>query len=156
MDQNHSERPGRPGDPASTPTSSGALTGVPWTLVLGLGALALIRPLMSATGISAAIGAPWAQLGVTLTVSVVWIASVVATRAPRPVLTLVLTGVAYGVFVIVLSAVLSPFVTGELQGPVANPFGLVSVLATNALWGVVAGGVALAISAGRRGGTSSN
>lgn len=111
---------------------------------------------MSATGISAAIGAPWAQLGVTLTVTVVWIASVVATRAPRPVLTLVLAGVAYGLFVIVLSAVLSPFFTGELQGPVTNPFGLASVLATNALWGLVAGGVALAISTGRRGGPSSN
>ncbi|WP_338042999.1 hypothetical protein [Nocardiopsis valliformis] len=52
---------------------------------------------------------------------------------------------AYGVIAIVLSAVLSPFLHGEPQGPLANPFAVVSVLTTNALWGALSGGLALAV-----------
>ena len=123
------------------------LSGIPWSLVLALGALALVRPLMSATGVSAAIGSPWAQLGTTALITAAWVAAVVAAGAPRPFLTLVCTGVAYGVLAIVLSAVLSPFLLGELQGPITNPFAMVSVLLTNALWGAVSGGLALAVRA---------
>lgn len=126
--------------------------GVPWSLVLALGALALVRPLMSATGVSEAIGSPWSQLGTTVVITVAWIVAVVVARVPRPFLTLVLTGLTYGVLAILLSAVLSPFLTGELQGPITNPFAMVSVLLTNTLWGAVAGGLALAVRAtpGRR------
>ncbi|WP_017588059.1 hypothetical protein [Nocardiopsis ganjiahuensis] len=123
------------------------LRDIPWSLVLALGTLALVRPLMSATGISEAIGSPWAQLGATLLITAAWIAAVVVARVPRPFLTLVFTGVTYGVLAIVVSAVLSPFLLGELQGPITNPFAIVSVLVTNALWGTVSGGIALAVRA---------
>lgn len=128
--------------PAAAPPRS-----LPWSLVLALSALALLRPLMSATGVSEAIGAPWAQLGATVLITLAWIAAVVVARAPRPFLTLVCTGVAYGVLAVLLSAVLSSFLRGELQGPLGNPFAVVSVLVTNALWGAVAGGLALAVGA---------
>lgn len=120
---------------------------VPWSLVLSLGALALVRPLMSATGVSEAIGSPWAQLGSTVLITVAWVSAVVVARVPRPFLTLVLTGLVYGVLAILLSAVLSPILTGGLQGPITNPFAMVSVLLTNALWGTAAGGLALAFRA---------
>ncbi len=66
-------------------------------------------------------------------------------RAPRPLLVLVCTGQAYGVSSTVLSAVLSPIMLGDPQGPVTNPSDLVAVLAVNAPWGLVAGAIALAV-----------
>lgn len=129
-----------PHTPAAAPPRS-----IPWSLVLALGALALVRPLMSVTGVSETIGSPWAQLGTTLLITVAWVSAVVVARAPRPFVTLVLTGVTYGVLAILLSAVLSPVLQGELQGPLTNPFALVSVLVTNALWGAVSGGLALGV-----------
>lgn len=145
-----SPRPAGTGAP-----EQGPFANIPWSLVLGLGALALIRPLLSITGVTDTLDwSPWLQLTVTAAVSLAWITSVVVARAPRPLLTLVYTGLAYGVFAIVLSAALSPLLMGELQGPVTNPFGLVSVLVTNAVWGLLCGAVALAVrSALDRGGS---
>ncbi|MGW5876603.1 hypothetical protein ACWFMI_08645 [Nocardiopsis terrae] len=90
---------------------------------------------MSTTGVSEAIGSPPAQIASTLAATATWIVAVVVARVPRPFLTLVYTDPAYGVLPIVLSAALSPFFTGELQGPTTNPFGPVAVLVTNAPWG---------------------
>lgn len=47
----------------------------------------------------------------------------------------------YGLSAIVLGGVLSPILTGELQGPLATPFGIgvLATLAVNALWGAVTG-----------------
>ncbi|MFE3457879.1 hypothetical protein ACFXKD_10050 [Nocardiopsis aegyptia] len=139
-----------PPDPnASGTAAQGPFAHIPWSLVLGLGALALVRPLLGVTGATDALDwSPWLQLAVTSAVSLAWIAAVVVARAPRPLLTLVYTGLAYGVFAIVLSAALSPLLTGVLQGPVTHPFGLVAVLATNAVWGLVCGVIALAVRSG--------
>ncbi|WP_017545711.1 hypothetical protein [Nocardiopsis prasina] len=128
--------------------SASAPPGVPWPLVLSLGALALVRPLMNVTGVTEAIGSPWAQLGATLLVTLAWVAAVVAAHVPRPFLTLVCAGVAYGALAILLSAVLSPLLGEGLQGPLTNPLAVVSVLAVNAVWGAVAGGLALVVAAG--------
>lgn len=126
--------------------TDGRLDDLPWMLIVGLGALALVRPLLHVFGITEASGSPtMVQLTVTLVISLLWISAAVIARLSRPVLTLVLTGLAYGVFSTVLSAILSPLLTGELQGPVANPIALVPLLALNALWGCVAGAVALAV-----------
>jgi hypothetical protein len=139
-------RPSRPTPGSAGPSDRGPFSDIPWSLVLGLGALALVRPLLSITGVTGTLDwSPWLQLGVTAAVTVAWVAAVVVARAPRPLLTLVYTGLAYGVFAIVLSAVLSPLLTGGLQGPVTHPFGLVAVLAVNAFWGLAAGAIALAI-----------
>ncbi len=113
-----------------------------WPLILGLAALALIRPIISMVGLSEAIGQPVASIAVTLLISLVWIAVVVRARVSRPVVTLTLTGLAYGVFAILISAVFTPILTGQLQGPATNVFALVSVLLTNALWGLIAGLIA--------------
>lgn len=110
-----------------------------WRLAAGLGALALVRPVMSITGLLDILGKPLAPILVTVAISLVWIAVVGFSRVSRPILTLVLAGLAYGVFSIVLSAVLSPILTGELQGPLTNPFAVISVLLTNVIWGAATG-----------------
>lgn len=113
--------------------------GLQWPLILGLGALALARPVMSMAGLLDVIGQPTASITISAIISLVWLAAVVLARVHRPILTLVLAGVSYGVFAIILSAVFSPILTGQLQGPVTNPFAIVSVLISNAIWGLVVG-----------------
>ncbi|MEU1899975.1 hypothetical protein ABZ512_16470 [Nocardiopsis dassonvillei] len=128
------------------PAADGPFAGVAWSLVLGLGALALLRPLAGVTGVAEALDRPLPlQTALTVLVTAVWVAAVLVTRVPRPLLTLVCTGLAHAVFSIVLGAVLSPVVPGGLRGPLAQPFGLVAVLALNALWGLAAGAVALGV-----------
>jgi hypothetical protein len=80
-------------------------------------------------------------------ISLVWIAVVGLSRVPEPVLTLVFAGLVYAGSSIVLSATLSPILEGELQGPLATPFGIgvLSVLVVNAIWGVTTGAAALLV-----------
>ncbi|EES72388.1 MULTISPECIES: hypothetical protein [Paenibacillus] len=110
--------------------------------VLALASLALVRPLMSMLGLLEAIGQPFGSISVTVFISILWIGIVVLSRVAHPVKTLLYTGITYGVYAILLSAILSPILEGQLQGPITNPFAIVSVLLTNALWGLVAGGIA--------------
>jgi hypothetical protein len=130
------------------------LKNLHWPLVLGLGALALVRPLVriviDPTGMA---DAPAVAITVSLLISAVWIAVVGFTSVAHPVVTLVCAGVVYGVASIVLSAVLSPIITGQLQGPLTMPFTIVPVLLTNAFWGLVAGAIALLIRRARAGST---
>jgi hypothetical protein len=151
--------PQQQGDPAGRrqpsqagpPPQGGTVRpGVSWPLVLGLGALALVRPLARVTGLEDSWGTPATALLLTFLVTGTWAAVVGLGRVPRPVLTLTLAGLAYGIYVIPLSAVLSVGLTGTLQGPLAVPFAVVPVLATNALWGAVAGLLALAVQSLRR------
>jgi hypothetical protein len=114
-----------------------------WPLIIGMGALALIRPLMNITGLMEGLGRPFGPILLTVLISLAWLAIVVFLRVRQPLLTLIFTGVTYGVFAFVLGAILSPILIGELFGPLANPFifpfALVSVLVTNAIWGAVIG-----------------
>lgn len=121
-----------------------------WVLVLGLGAVALLRPLARITGAADGLGTPAGPLLLTALVTLVWIGVVGLGRVPRPVLTLVLAGLAYGICVIPLSAVLSTVLTGTVQGPVSAPLAIVPILLTNALWGLVAGLLAWAVQHVRR------
>jgi hypothetical protein len=116
-----------------------------WLFILGLAALALIRPILNMVGLSQVIGQPFTSIAVTLLISLVWLAVAVRARFPRPVVTLMLTGLVYGAFAILISAVLSPILTGQLQGPATNFFAFVSVLMTNAVWGLVVGVIASAV-----------
>lgn len=119
---------------------------VSWRLIIGLAAIALVRPLVSIVESVLGVSDPPAvPILLTLLVSTVWVAVVGLGRTARPVLTLVLTGLSYAAFALLLSAVLSPILTGRLQGPLANPFALVPFFGTNALWGLVAGGLALLV-----------
>lgn len=106
-----------------------------WQLIIGLGALALVRPVMGVTGMLDLLGKPFAPILVTVVISLFWLMVVVGTRVHQPILTLVCAGVVYGVFAILLSALLSPILTGALLGPSTNPAAMTSVLITNAIWG---------------------
>lgn len=123
----------------------GRLKDLQWFLVLGLGAFALVRPLLNVVGVTERLGKPQTQLAVTALVTLVWVAVVGFTRVAEPLLTLVFAGLAYGVFAIVLSGVLSPVLLGELQGPLAHPPAIVEVLVVNALWGLIAGLLAVGV-----------
>ncbi|MFF7653432.1 hypothetical protein ACFZCY_27005 [Streptomyces sp. NPDC007983] len=108
-------------------------------LVAGLTAVALIRPLCSVTGLSDALGKPATPLILTAAISLTWILVVGLGRAPGPVPTLVAAGLGYALAVLVLSGVLSPALTGRLQGPLAQPIAIVPLFAVNALWGALCG-----------------
>jgi hypothetical protein len=116
-----------------------------WGLITGLGALALIRPLLNIVGLMDGLGRPFGPLLVTALISLAWLVMVVLSRVRRPFATLVWSGIAYAVFAIVLSAILSPLLHGELLGPLTNPFAFVAVLITNALWGGAVGLLALGL-----------
>ncbi|CEI81628.1 MULTISPECIES: hypothetical protein [Oceanobacillus] len=116
------------------------------TLILGLGVLALIRPLMKITGLihifgSEAIG----SIAMIILISIAWILIVIKKRVSNPIPVLVLAGVSYAAFAIILSGILSPVLDGGLQGPLTNPIALVSVFITNIVWGFVLGVIAAAI-----------
>ncbi|MFD0871590.1 hypothetical protein [Paenibacillus residui] len=122
----------------------------PWLLILAMGALALIRPIMSMLGLLERIGQPTASIVVTIVITLIWISVVVFTRVRQPLVVLLLTGITYGVFAILISAILSPVLTGQLQGPLTNPFAVISVLVTNAIWGLLAGLLASALQRARQ------
>lgn len=122
----------------------------PWLLILAMGALALIRPIMSMLGLLERIGQPTASIVVTIVITLIWISVVVFTRVRQPLVVLLLTGITYGVFAILISAILSPVLTGQLQGPLTNPFAVISVLVTNAFWGLLAGLLASALQRARQ------
>lgn len=115
-----------------------------WPLIIGLGAFALIRPLVRVVehqlGADMGVAAP---IILTVLISVVWVAVVGFSKARHPVLTLLFTGLTYAVLSIILSGILSPILDGRLEGPLANPIAIVPVLLINAAWGLAAGGLAL-------------
>ncbi|MGP9538028.1 hypothetical protein ACT3SP_08450 [Brachybacterium sp. AOP43-C2-M15] len=132
--------------PSTGPRTSTAAGPLSWPLILGLGLLALARPISNTVldQLGLDLG-PMMPLLWTAVITVVWVAAVGLTRTARPVLTLTLTGIAYAVCAMILSGVLSPLLLGHLAGPLANPIAIVPILATNALWGVIAGLLALAV-----------
>lgn len=128
----------------NTPTST--LRSLNWPLVLGLGALAMVRPLIRIIGDQADLDIPPAiPIALTLLITATWVAAAGFTRVREPVLTLVCAGLTYGVLAITISAIVSPILSGELEGPLANPIAIVPVLIFNAGWGLVAGLLALAV-----------
>lgn len=114
-------------------------------LILGLGALALIRPVMKMTGIMEWIGQAFGSILMTVLISLAWLVIVLAKRVSSPATVLVGAGLSYAVFAIILSGIASPLIDGKLQGPLTNPLAVVSVLATNAIWGLLVGGIAKAL-----------
>ncbi|MGW0248500.1 hypothetical protein ACWDYH_17890 [Nocardia goodfellowii] len=126
------------------------LRSLNWPLILGLGVLALVRPLARIIEDQAdADLSPLLPIALTVAITVLWIAVVAFTRVSRPVLTLVCTGLTYGVLTIPLSAIISALLNDRLEGPLAMPIAIVPLLIVNAIWGAVAGAVALAIQRAR-------
>jgi hypothetical protein len=109
---------------------------VPWSVVAGLSALALLWPLTGLTGMLGT-GAPRALAIIGITAAV-WIGVVGLGRVPRPVLTLTLTGLAYGLVATGLG-LLVPVLAG-FGGPGGGPvWTIVPALLYNAMWGALAG-----------------
>lgn len=109
---------------------------VPWALVGGLATLALLWPLAGLTGVLGT-GAPRALTIIGIT-AVVWIGVVGLGRVPRPVLTLTLTGVAYGLVAHAVGLLVP--VLGGVGGPGGGPlWTIVPALLFDAMWGALAG-----------------
>jgi hypothetical protein len=125
-----------------SPRPGPAPAAVPWSLVAGLAALALLWPLTGLTGLFGT-GAPraFAVIGVT---AVVWIGVVGLGRVPRPVLTLTLTGLAYGLVVAGLG-LLVPVLGGFGPGAGGPAWTIVPALVMDAFWGAMAGLVAAGV-----------
>ena len=118
-----------------------------WPLNTGLGALGLIRPVMNVTGLMEGLGRPFGPILVTMLISLAWLTIVVLVRIRDVLLTLVFTGIASGVFAILIRAIVSPLLTGRLSSPISDPVAIVAVLITDAIWGALVGLCALAIQA---------
>lgn len=126
--------PHLPAQPAPRPGPAPA--AVPWVVVAGLATLALLWPLTGLTGVFGD-GAPraFAIIGIT---AAVWIGVVGLGRVPRPVLTLTLTGLAYGLVATALG-LLVPVLAG-FGGPGGGPaWTIVPALLHDAMWGALAG-----------------
>lgn len=108
---------------------------VPWALVAGLSALALLWPLTGLTGLFGS-GAPRALTIIGIT-AVIWIGVVGLGRVPRPVLTLTLTGVAYGLVTSLLGLLVPAL--GGFGGPGGAAWTMIPALFMNAFWGALAG-----------------
>lgn len=115
-------------------------------LILGLGAIALIRPIMKITGVMDLIGQSFGSILMTLFISLTWLIIVLIRKVSAPVTILIGAGVCYAFFAILLSSILSPMLDGKLQGPLTNPLAIASVFATNAIWGFIIGGIAKTLS----------
>lgn len=108
--------------------------GLPWPLIVGLSALALLWPLAELIGIGQ--GAPRA-LTIIAIIALVWIGVVGFGGVPRPVLVLTLTGIGHGLIAMIAAAVFTGF-----DRPVWTMF---IALGVDAFWGAVAGLLALAV-----------
>ncbi|WP_157002206.1 hypothetical protein [Agromyces laixinhei] len=119
----------------NTNTSSTPRPSLPWLLILGLSSLSLLWPLTALTGIA---GEGRTRAFIILGISaVIWIGTVGLGRVPRPILTLTLTGVAYG-FVALVLAGLVPGGGGPF-GDTTTLWSLIPALAANAAVGALAG-----------------
>lgn len=114
-----------------------------WSAVFGLGALVLLWPLTGLTGIGDAIGAIPRAIGVVTIIGAAWVGVVGVGMLPRPILTLILTGMAGGLYIAV--ADLSAAVAAGGQAMSAVPFALVDLIGGGAIWGVLAGLIAAGI-----------
>jgi len=115
-------------------------------LILSLGAIALLRPIMKITGIiHLLINEQFGSILMTILISLVWLIIVVKKKSQHPIQILVFAGISYAIFATILSAILSPTLTGQLQGPLTNPLALISIIATNIIWGLIIGVIAIAM-----------
>lgn len=137
-----------------TQQQTNLLATIGWPYAIGLGLFALVRPVASITGLDDVVGRPLLPLLLTVAISSVWILAVTLSNVRRPFLTLVAAGAVYATAATLMSAPLSLAITGELQGPLTNPFAVVSVLITNLIWGAAAGAIAVLVQRLRRNGAS--
>lgn len=125
-----------------------AARSIDWLLVLSLSTLPLLQVLFSMTGWAEALGRPQTPLLLALAISVIWVCILVASRTPRPILTLVLAGV----LAAVVTSALSLFVPAVARGDLTNLLDPVNVVGTvlvttllYTLWGLLSGLLVVAV-----------
>lgn len=119
--------------------------GLPWPLIVLLGAVGLARPVLSIAGVyddGGVLGKPAGPLILTAVISLIWVGAAVALRLRQPVLTLALVGVAYSVLAIILNVSLQPFLD---DAELINVPGAIAMIVMNAVQGAVLGLIAWAI-----------
>lgn len=123
---------------------------LPWGLILALGITALLRPAVRI--VEHQLDADWspaAPILLTLIITALWVLALGRGRdAKTPATTLVagvFVGLTYAVLAMLISAVVSPILDSQLNGPLANPIAIVPMLAVNAGWGLLAGALALLV-----------
>ena len=103
--------------PAPTPSPTAA-PPVHLLLAVGLGLVGLARPITNTVLDQIGVDpGPVVPLGWTLLITLLWVAVVGLGRVPRPLLTLTLAGLVYGLSALLLSGILSPLLLGRLEGP---------------------------------------
>lgn len=110
--------------------------------ILGLGALALVRPIMKMTGIMDLIGQAFGKdsddgshlFGLAHARSI--------QKNGLSHCHSCFAGLSYALFAIIISGIASPLIDGTLQGPLTNPLAMISVFAINAVWGLIVGVIA--------------
>ncbi|MFJ2738678.1 hypothetical protein ACIO3O_03320 [Streptomyces sp. NPDC087440] len=138
--------------PTPTPTFGQRLRALDRPLLTALVLVACLRPLFSIVGLNDVLGKPTTPLVLTALITLAWILLLGLVRRVRePLLLGVAAGMGYALATVALSAVLSPILTGELQGPPAQPIAIVPIFLFNAGWGAVCGVCALGLRRLRRG-----
>lgn len=110
-----------------------------WPLIFGLGALALLWPVVNLTGLMDLLGRPFGPLLLIVLISLVWLGAILLSKLRKPLLTLTVTGAIYGLFALLIGALLSPILNGQASGPMGHPIAIVMVLLSNSLWGALVG-----------------
>ena len=126
------------------------LANLRWGLIAVLGAIALVRPLLSMAGAYDFLGGAAGRVVVTVLIAAIWIGVVVIRRVPNPLLTLAAAGAAYGVFTMVLQQIMWNLVLGEVpaEAPDTAPILVISwiaILVTNTIYGAFLGLVATVV-----------
>jgi hypothetical protein len=126
------------------------LANLRWGLIAVLGAIALMRPLLSLAGAYDFLGGATGRVVVTVLIAAIWIGVVLIWRVPNPLLTLAAAGAAYGVFTIVLQQTMWNLVLGEVpaEAPDSTPILVVSwvaILVTNTIYDAFLGLVATVV-----------
>ena len=121
-----------------------------WGMIAALGAIAVVRPLLSIAGAYDFLGGATGRVVVTVLIAAVWIGAVVILRVPNPLLTLAAAGAAYGVFTIVLQQTMWNLVLGEVPAEAPDPTPIlviswVAILVTNTIYGAFLGLVATVV-----------
>ncbi|WP_231442005.1 hypothetical protein [Brevibacterium zhoupengii] len=116
-----------------------------WPLLIILGLLGLVRPVARIALENSGLPTPPIALGMTALVTLVWVLVLGLSRSVNPLLSGVVVALVYALGAIILSGILSPILLGHLEGPLAQPLAIIPMLVTNAVWGVIAGGLALLV-----------
>lgn len=119
---------------------------ISWRLAACLGTLALVRPVTRIVEDRAGIeNHPAVPIALTIGITVAWALAAGLSRIPEPLSTLVASGLVYGVLSVLLSVIASPLLLGHLEGPLGRPMSIPFVLLNDAVWGLLAGALALLI-----------